>query len=423
MKEKNSKETNIYLFIFLFTVLNGALRKWVIPSKAVGNIVLLIQLTAPFFFFLSKKRFSPFKYRFFTLYFIYLICAASNPMNLTLIHGVLGILIHLGFWYAAFFYIDNRNLFNLEKVVKIIMIAAVAEILLAYVQYGLPSSNILNKYADAEAVGGEIASVGNAVRVTGTFSYISGFTSFILMISFVVWLLIKENYKAYITIPFLLFGLIAATMSGSRSCTYLYLIFTLFTMIFEFKAENIKQIFLGIAIPVILVAMVILSVGKIGIEDRITAAFDNFNERRESLQKKGEESSRIFWDLEQLVNFNGKYPIFGVGLGGTYQGATATFGTSEYVQEFGYYETENTRAVLEGGFILLFFRISLIIYFCSKLVVPLPAKFFFSFLLLFLIPIIYNTYNGTFFILGVILIDSFYYRNVELNTRKILTTT
>ncbi|MFX6945393.1 hypothetical protein ABTH53_20265, partial [Acinetobacter baumannii] len=66
-------------------------------------------------------------------------------------------------------------------------------------------------------------------------------------------------------------------------------------------------------------------------------AFIGFAERRDRGIQTGEESFRIFGDLNEVFNFRGNYPIIGVGLGSTYQGANKLFGTSPYVLEYGFF--------------------------------------------------------------------------------------
>ncbi|MGL1423646.1 hypothetical protein ACSTJ1_00460, partial [Vibrio parahaemolyticus] len=88
----------------------------------------------------------------------------------------------------------------------------------------------------------------------------------------------------------------------------------------------------------------------------------------------------------------GNYPIFGVGLGSTYQGAIKLFGTSPFIIEYGFYESEVIRIVLEGGFILLFTRIFVIIYVIRQLLIPVTGKIVITIILLFFFPTIFNIY-------------------------------
>jgi hypothetical protein len=110
--------------------------------------------------------------------------------------------------------------------------------------------------------------------------------------------------------------------------------------------------------------------------------------------------------------------VFGVGLGSTYQGANLVFGTSEYVLEYGYNESEAGRIVLEGGFILFFLRIILFFVLMNKTLIPLYGKVLF-FAMFFSSQIVFSVYLGAFFLLGIMFVDRAYYlKSVKQIERK-----
>jgi hypothetical protein len=422
MQETNKSELQnrrFIIFIFLYTVFSGALRKWLITTKSFGNIIFAVQLLSPFIFLLSHNKYKVFKNKFFTTFLFYLLFCVFNPLNLTLGHGLLGLLIHAALWFILFFYVENRNTFQITLLIPLFITISIVEIFLGFIQYGLPADHFLNKYADLEAAGGFMANVGDAVRVCGTFSYIGGYTSFLLFFIFFIWALVKINYNAFITVTLLFLGLIACFMSGSRGITYTYVIFLGFLIIFEFKKQHFKNLVNGITLPVIILILIFLIKGKLGFENQLFHIFDNFNERRITNKESGEENQRIFWDWQQLIDFKGNYPFFGVGLGSTYQGAIAIFGTSDYVKEMGYLETENTRIVVEGGFILLILKFAISFYLVSLLSVSKQSKFFLVFFFIFLAGYVFNIYNTVFIFLGIALIDNVYYQLKENPNTKL----
>ncbi|MFL9481543.1 O-antigen ligase family protein [Chitinophagaceae bacterium LWZ2-11] len=395
------------LFLFLGTVMTGALRKWIFTSGAVGNVILGLQLLLPYVFFSKDRNFLlPFTNKFFSCYLILLIIEMINPLNLTLFHGCFGLILHLGFWFTTYFYVLNRDKIDLIQVIPIILVILFGEIILGFIQYGLPPTHILNKYATDAA--GDIALVGSAVRVTGTFSYIGGYTAIACFMCLFFLVLVRYNYNAVIISLLGIGGFLAALMSGSRSAVGFYFIMLIVFFINEINIKQIGVVFIRILIPIVVLITIVLALGTGGLETKIATALDNFNERRETGVKSGEENQRILWDLNDLIDFRGKYPFFGVGLGSTYQGATAVFGTSEYVQEYGYYENELARIVLEGGFVLLIFRLILMIYLFSFLRVKLLTKIALFILIFYFNPIVFNIYNSVFFSLGLIFIDNSY---------------
>ncbi|HMI68088.1 MAG TPA: hypothetical protein VK517_18725, partial [Cyclobacteriaceae bacterium] len=134
---------------------------------------------------------------------------------------------------------------------------------------------------------------------------------------------------------------------------------------------------------------------------------------------QGELEARIVGSLVEVLEFQGEYPVYGIGLGSTYQGAISLFGASDYLKEYGYYESEGGRIVLEGGFILFFLRVILFIVMIRYSYVP-PLGKIFLFILFINSMIVFNTYLSVFFILGMIFVDRAYYlKDVDEGQRKI----
>ncbi|MEI7979628.1 MAG: hypothetical protein WCI53_12345 [Bacteroidota bacterium] len=289
--------------------------------------------------------------------------------------------------------------------------------MLVFFQYTQPPDSFINTYADVEAVG-SIALVGNSARVSGTFSYISGFTAFLFFNSLFIWALVKYHYKSIYIIMLLLLGIFACFMSGSRGATYLYLIIVLLIGYSEYLTFT-KIIFdFKLVFPILIFSTIILGIGNEKLFDTLSSSFAGFAERRNSGIETGEEKSRIINDFIEVINFNGNYPFFGVGIGSTYQGATKLFGVSPYVQEYGFFESEIVRIVLEGGFLLLFTRIFILYVILKNLLIPQIPKIGLFIILLLFFPIIFNVYNSTFAALGIILVDHFYF--LEYTNRRLI---
>jgi hypothetical protein len=405
----NNSFNKITLFIVLFTVFNGAIRKWIFTSGPIGNIIQLLQVILPFILFYSNSNWlMPWKDNLIKLFIFLLILLAFNPLNKTLIHGLLGILIYSPFILIIYFYLLNKPYIDIRPLCNYFTIFCFFEIIIAFVQYQLPPDNILNRYADIEKLGeGQtIAMVGNAVRVTGSFSYISGFTSFLIFTSILTWVLVKIQYNSNIVI--LLFtGCITATlMTGSRSTMLIVLIIYASMFLSEFSFDTFMKFTRKLFIPFILIFFIAQINDLNGIGENVKQSFENFESRRIENFENGEQNVRLTQELFDVLNFTGKHPLFGVGLGATYQGATSLFGTSDYVKEYGGYEGEMPRIILEGGFILFFFRLFLIGIICSKLNFNFVSKFIFFVLLSYSSPLVFNVYNSLFFMLGLIFLDN-----------------
>ena len=105
--------------------------------------------------------------------------------------------------------------------------------------------------------------------------------------------------------------------------------------------------------------------------------------------------------------YHGNHPLFGIGLGSSYQGATGIFGTSNLITTYGYLEDEAERIVVEGGFLLYFFRLFVFIAFLRILGIPFWTKFL-IFALFSGAMLTFNIYLGIFFALGLIWVDRAY---------------
>ncbi len=393
--------------IFILTLVSGLLRKWVFTVGPVGNIILAFQLCIPYLLIFCGENYKkPWFYNIILVYSILLFGMAINPLNLTYFHGGLGYILHFGFWFSLAYYFANRQQINLRPLVPLFLVCSFTEIVLGFIQYQLPQEHWLNVYANIEAVGGTIALVGESVRVTGTFAYIGGFTAFLSFLIFFIWYLYKIGYNSTILTILYAGGLVSSFMSGARTSTAVYIIVSALMLFSEFSWDRIQTFIRNLFIPLVLFFSILLVKGNIGIEDKISAAYQNFADRVDENSKSGEQKQRILWDLEDLSNFRGKYPIIGLGLGSTYQGATAVFGTSDYVKEYGYYENELTRVVVEGGFVLLFFRLILVGFFVNMLQINTVSKGVIFLLIFYFTPVVFNIYNSIFFMIGLILVDN-----------------
>lgn len=405
---KDDKKLRLILYLFLFTTLSGAIRKWFVSSAVLSNAILGIQLLIPFTFIFFKNAFH-FDYKQQNLfavllsYVFVLFLLAANPLGATLGHGLLGIMVHLGFWIPLFIYIKDREAYAIEKLIPIFIILCFAQVILGSIQSQLPPDAFLNRYAVTEGEGVADALVGNSVRVTGTFSYISGYGSFMLFYTLMACVLIKIRYQPFILIPFIAMGYYGCLISGSRGTTYSYLIIV---GVFIITSVNIKantKLITGTLLVVFVGGLLnFIFLDPLNIYENFNESFNNFSLREEDTSDN--TKGRIIGAVDELRELEFEYDLYGVGLGSTYQGANALFGYNPNLRGQGF-ETEFKRVVLEGGYVLLILRFVMLYY----LMQLLKGNFFFKLsiivLSLFVFSIIYNTYNAFYLMLGLILLD------------------
>lgn len=394
--------------VILYTVLSGALRKWVFGPGMLSEVIFLTQLLIPFgFLFWSKKQFQsdtgwP---GIFIVFLVYLAFAAINPKNLTIYHGILGIIVYLNFFLYMLTYERYREFFDLEKLTGLLIIIVVGEFFLSSTQYALPGTHFLNQYATGEA---NDAGVRGLTRVSGTFSYLGGFQALVVFYGFFVWFLLVRKVKWFITLPVAMLTLVQALMTVSRGAVLVYLALVIMGMVLSGKELLMR--FLPVGGVLMVVVMVLGS-----IENPIQTEIDTFLFRFERGVDSGEFQDRIeHAAYGSVFNFRGEYPIYGIGLGATYQGALILFGRSQYAKEHGYVESERERVILEGGFILLILWLLMILMFLNRSYIPVLGRI----VILGLVwnsMIVFNVYNGVFYALGICFVDRAYFLKYKEN--------
>ncbi|MDX2133696.1 MAG: hypothetical protein SFV52_02885 [Saprospiraceae bacterium] len=401
---------NLLLAILLFTVLSGAIRKWLVSASAVSNAILFVQLLTPFAFAAfvrippesSGRRFHP----VLIMLTVLLVILAANPINQTVFHGIFGVIIHLGFWLMIFIYLEHRAEFPLEKLTTAVLILTVVEFVLSYFQYLLPAGHFLNKYANEEAVYA-IAKVGNLIRTTGTFSYLSGFGSFVTFIAFVTWGQGVRSQNGWYRWLFLGMGVLMSLFSGARAIILIMVVFSIFSLLPYLHFQALA--------PMLVRSVIILFIAAYGLFQLplFKLGISNMQKRITENVEEGETRTRIVGTVAEIIDFRGQFPLLGVGLGATYQGSNAIWGESYYLKNYGYYEEEGERIILEGGYVLYLVRVLLFSLMFSRLYGPWPYKLLLFALMLLYTNMVFNTYNTIFFFFGLAYIDRCYFLNVS----------
>lgn len=411
-----TREDKLLLFYAIIVFFGGALRKWVIESSIVGNLVLMLQLVLPFLFWIlgSNKKISPFsQFSILRVYFGYLVFHIFLPTQHTIFHGMIGVLIHGGFWVGLFYYFANRDKYFTPRLLPYFIIFSVVEIVLGFIQYTLPQGHILNKYA-LDTIG-SIAVVGDSVRITGTFSYISGYVSFLTFYPFFIFSLIRMNFSTWFVSIGISFGLIVCLMSGSRGAVMLFLSYLIVVLVSLYQFKDILKIGARMAIPSAILVSILLLTGVSNFQGRIEKAYENFNQRFQTGLASGEQTRRLTWDFTYFNSLD-RFPniLIGSGMGSMYQGSMILFGKSNAVVRFGYVEGELPKLVFEGGIVFIILKIILVSIAVMQLSFKQPLlRFVIWFSLVYFIPIGFQVHNASFLLLGIILIDNISWRQQQ----------
>lgn len=414
--EKGKYNLNLLLAILLFTVLSGAIRKWLVSAPAVSNAILFVQLLIPIAFAAmvrippesGGRRFHP----VLVMLTVLLVVLAANPINHTVFHGIIGVILHLGFWLMIFIYLENRSVFPLENLTAAVLILTKFEFVLSYFQYLLPAEHFLNKYANEEAVY-TIAKVGNLIRTTGTFSYLSGFGSFVTFVAFVTWGQGVRAQNGWYRWLFLGMGILMSLFSGARAIILIMVVFSILSLLPYLHFQALA--------PMLVRSVIILLIAAYGLFQLplFKLGISNMQKRITENVEEGETRTRIVGTVAEILDFKGQFPLLGVGLGATYQGTNAIWGESYYLKNYGYYEEEGERIILEGGYVLYLVRVWLFTMMFSRLFCPWPYKLLLFALMLLYTNMVFNTYNTIFFFLGLAYIDRCYFLNATAENELI----
>ena len=395
-------------FCLVYTIFAGSLRKWILQGGLVSNFLLLGHIVLPWVYYAlaagSKRKYGP----VLALFGGVLLLMAFNPLNQTVYHGIFGLLLHLGFWLVGFHYLENRHLYPWQGLLGLLLLIFFLEIGLSIVQYSLPRAHFINKYAAEGAT--SIAYIGERARVTGTFSYVAGFSSWLFFVNLWIWSLARRSASIRLVTLLTALTILASLISGARAALAFTLVFAAFT----YRAA-LRQIPVANFVVILLVG-VLAGYGLYQKSPFVKEAWSNFYSRIEDGIRDQEFGRRTFGVATEIIDFRGGNPVFGSGLGATYQGARLLWGESYFVKRYGGYEEEPERIILEGGFLLFILRTLLLIYFLNALHIPLGYKFMFALIIVFFTHSIFNVYNIIFVPLGLSLLDWAYYKPGQSST-------
>jgi hypothetical protein len=232
----------------IFTTFSGALRKWGLGGSALSNVVLLVQISLPFALFWAFKgcKYKPTTVFVLIIYSLLLFAQAVNPLNQTLYHGIFGILLHLGVWLLLLQYLDNDDQFPVERLLPLFIILLGIQIGLGSIQYNLPTSHFLNQYANVEEK--TISEMGTGVRVTGTFSYLSGYSAFLFGWNLAVWAIFLLRFPTWLGYSGILLGILGALMSGSRASVALAIVLGVIALLSNLSGKRLVGRVIGLSI-------------------------------------------------------------------------------------------------------------------------------------------------------------------------------
>jgi len=303
----------------ILVILEGVIRKWILPqsSDLIYFLKDFVLLGAYFQYFLSSESKYPFKNNILTIFLLFSlswgIVQIFNPSLGSPIIGLFGLKAY--FYYIPLMWMLPSLFQSKEELISFLrfyLLLAIPVCLLAVVQFFSPASSPINVYAGGEESIATFAGI-DAPRVTGTFSYLAGYSTYLsICFTLLVPLLALPQPKIWQLLALTEALLVVSTsfMTGARGLLFFEVMFVVGYVIFLtlFHSSAIIASAQKLVLPVfIILAVVPRFFGR---------AVDAFSSRTESSESQAEFSNRIFAffsEPRQAAQFKGGLDSFGIG--------------------------------------------------------------------------------------------------------------
>lgn len=358
--------------VMVWLVVEGAARKWLFPgAQDLLYFAKDVVLVAAYAGFLRQKAALRYRAPAVPLLTGGILLAAAwgafevlNPKLPNLLVGILGfkayfLYVPLMYILPAVFRTDDELLRFLRRYVLL----AIPQGLLATAQFMSPAASMLNAYARPDEVG-YVATFGSStfVRVTGTFSFITGLSSYLVATTLLILLVLavqhwrfRGNLLVYASLGMTVVGML---MSGSRGpVVTVVMLFPLYWWLAVGRERGGSRTLGRLLMGLSLVGGLVVWLGG--------EAWTAFVGRAAAASDFG---SRVASPLLSPYLLLPQAGLLGFGIGATHQMAAAvTPGVIPYSWLRGLFiEVETGKVMIEMGalgFLLVYFvRIALIVY-------------------------------------------------------------
>ncbi|HEV3076760.1 MAG TPA: hypothetical protein VHB47_20230 [Thermoanaerobaculia bacterium] len=371
--------------VMVLLVLEGAIRKWLFPGAQdlvyLAKDVLLLGAYAGCLRDRALNRIKPPPLPAFhsalALGAVVGFLQIFNPKLPNLLVGLLGFKAYL--LYVPLIFVVPAALPTDRELVSFLrryIMLSIPVGLLGVAQFLSPSGSFLNVYARPDEATGYVSTFGssNFVRVTATFSYITGYGSYLVAMTILIlaylaatrWRL-RPSLAAYVALGMAAVGML---MTGSRGpVLILALLFPLYWWLAVMRGAEGGATFARLLVGVGLLGLLLASVGS--------EAVGAFVGRAAGSEDIGERLTLPFISPWETLPAAG--PL-GYGIGATHQTAAAvTGGIAPYSWLHGQvFEAESGRVMFElgpVGFLLVYFVRVYLIFFALRQVLALTTTF------------------------------------------------
>ena len=369
--------TGLVLFLAL-VVFDGAVRKWVLPGSEqlvyIAKDVLLLGLFVAYVMRYGLQVLPGLGGTHLPGLLLAYVAITGlqvlNPSLPGLVLGLFGFKTHV--LYAALIVVVPaafRDTEQMARALRYMLVPMILVLAFGVMQFYLPIDHPLNRYVRGTFQ--DIATFGviSKVRITSTFSYISGMTVFIffalcLSMAFLAagrWNL-RGNLLAYAC---LVAAAVVTPMTGARWIYYMVIV-CLPLFLFGMMRSGMLQARFAVRI------IVLSFVGVTAVSSWAMEAFESLEYRRQSAQDAPTRVESLFMGP---IEYAGAAGLLGYGAGATHQAAPAL------VPDAGFYtwipvrgfEDEPGRIMLELGIVGFIVAFALRVYLCRLAWVAMMA--------------------------------------------------
>ena len=377
----------------ILMVFEGALRKWVLPEfqahiyllKDVVIVIALLGFLSMRGGFLSlRAERSPHEALMAGIKILLALNVAfafiqlANPHSPSILLGLFGLKNYLLYCVLVFMVpYAFSSMKDLERKLNVYMLLMIPVAVLGLVQFASPANSFINTYVDQYGDSDlHIARFGedDRARASGTFSYISGFGTFVTaMFNFSLAYILAGRWdfrKNLIPTALLVTSAAAMFTTGSRAVVWGQLLITPIILLLCARGGLLSSAMLAR----LLFAVVVLG----GITFFASGdAVDAFIQRSGNADNPIDRMEAPFTEL--LYAFEGT-PAFGLGIGVTHASAATIMGTRDAWWLMGnVFELETARVMTEMGifgFILVFALRFYLLFFAVAMVIRLRTPLF-----------------------------------------------
>jgi hypothetical protein len=371
--------------VMVLLIFEGAIRKWVAPGAQdlvyFAKDVLLLGVYIGFFRDLPRLRSrlppQPILYGVLAFGALFGVLEIFNPALPNVLVGIFGFKAY--FFYVPLIFVLPAA-FRDDSEVHLFLwrycLLAIPVGLLGIAQFFSPSSSILNTYARSNE-DAYVATFGSSsfVRVTATFSFIAGYTSYLLAAAILILMLLgagRWKFRGhYLLLTALFMTLLGMLMTGSRGpVLILAILFPVYWWLAVIREKGGGAVFGRLVIALALVLGFIAYTSQ----DAVDAFLGRVN------TGGADVSGRIASPLSAPYELMSQVGIAGFGIGSTHQTAAAlTPGIVPYSWLHGLLiEVESGRIMVELGpigFALVYFVRLYFAFFAFRQVLALRTRF------------------------------------------------